>query len=144
MTPAEKKQEAPAMSDKPVIVAGLALFVAAVTFPIWYPLVAGGEVSPPDRQYPNDVPRCIEERQWMVGNHMNLLKRWRKDVVRGGDLKPYKDTGYLKSLTRTCMEQCHSRKEMCDDDGNTSCRQCHSYAGVELDCWNCHVEPEGN
>lgn len=139
------------MSDKPIIIAGLAVFVVLATFPFWYPLVpppvAGEEVSAPDREYPQHAPRCVEKREWMAANHMNLLKQWREEVVRDGDKEPYKSadfgTPHLKSLTDTCMD-CHSAKEMVDEKGNTSCVQCHSFAGVEPDCWNCHIELKGN
>jgi hypothetical protein len=136
------------MSDKPVIMAGLAVFVVLATFPIWYKLVAGEGVPQPDREYPKNVPRCVEEGEWMVSNHMNLLRQWRDEVVRGdGQKKPYKSRDFgaehLKSLTRTCME-CHSRKDMCDTNGDTSCTQCHNYANVEPECWDCHIELKGN
>ena len=136
------------MSDKPIIIAGLAGFVVLVTFPFWYPLVLGQAFqSPPAREYPQDV-RCIEKKEWMAANHMNLLKQWRKEVVRsrGPEAKPYESESgkeYAKSLTDTCMA-CHGKKDMLDGNGDTSCTQCHNYAGIEPDCWNCHIEPEGN
>ena len=135
------------MSDKPIIVAGLVVFLALVTFPIWYTLAASGQVPPLDRDYPEDVPRCVENKDWMVANHMILLKKWRQEIVRDGDKEPYKsddfDTYHAKSLTGTCM-QCHSRKEMCDANGDTSCVQCHNYASVAPACWDCHIELKGN
>ncbi len=135
------------MSDKPIIMAGLAVFMVLVTFPIWYAFVPGEEVAPPDRQSPKDGSRCVEGSVWMVENHMTLLNQWRYEVIREGDRTPYESeafgTLHKKSLTRTCMT-CHSKKEMCDSNGNTSCARCHDYVNVKPNCWDCHVELKGD
>ena len=137
------------MNDKPRIMLGLAIFLAVATFPIWYTLgfaaYSGDEPAPPSRKYADEAPRCIEDKQWMAGNHMVLLNQWRDEVVRQGNAELYKSRDgeeHVKSLTLTCLE-CHSKPEMCDADGNTSCTQCHDYADVQPRCWNCHVELRG-
>ena len=53
------------------------------------------------------------------------------------------------SLTQTCVLQCHNDgdEETIVDAGSTTapverfCQQCHDYADVHLDCWDCHVGP---
>ncbi len=83
----------------------------------------------------------------MAAHHMELLDRWRKEVVREADNTPYTSVAfggeYKKSLTGTCMT-CHSNNETSDRNTDMSCAKCHDYANVELRCWDCHVEPKGN
>ena len=52
------------MSDKPKIIAGVAIFVVLVTFPIWYTLgfeaYSPGSTAAPDRKYDVDKAlRCL-------------------------------------------------------------------------------------
>ncbi len=56
------------MSDKPIIIAGLAVFLALVTFPFWYVLVSAEEVPPPERSLPEDVARCVADALELVVN----------------------------------------------------------------------------
>ena len=126
------------MNDKAKIFAGLAVFVLAVTLPIWMGLVtAKGEK--PDPILPTQSSACVESKEYMVANHMNMLDTWRDAVIREGH-KEYKATDgteYEMSLTKTCMSaKCHADKA-------TFCDECHEYANVEPYCWDCHVEPKG-
>ncbi len=127
------------MSDKGRIIAGLVIFVVVATFPIWYTLGAAGDVSPPDLELPEDGSQCVEDKEYMTANHMDLLNQWRDAVVRDGE-KYYTSTMSGKrhemSLTRTCMK-CHSNRE-------TFCDRCHDFAGVAPTCFDCHVERRGN
>ena len=127
------------MNDKPVIIVALAMALIALTFPFWRQIMAGRPTPPPRPDEPQyELPasgECVAEN--MRTDHMQLLSEWRDAVVRGeGDPSPVTVNGveYPKSLTRGCMA-CHtSRKNFC--------LQCHDYADVEPNCWNCHVEPE--
>ncbi len=126
------------MRDRTRITAGLAVFVALAAFPIWYALGPDGSAPRPELERPEGEPACVEDSAYMTTQHVALLQQWRNAVVRDGE-KDYVATSgksYLMSLTGTCM-RCHS-------DGSTFCDRCHSYAGVELTCWNCHIEPKGN
>ena len=139
------------MSNKLVVIAGLVVFLALLTFPIWYTLASGGDLSPPDLELPDDGSHCVEEKATMAAYHMDLLNRWRDAVVREGKRqytsKTY-GTQFEMSLTKTCMG-CHVNRE-------TFCDRCHSYANVKLlalpgqseatsstqggiRCWNCHL-----
>ena len=82
---------------------------------------------------------CIEDAEEMRAEHMKMLIEWRRAVVRGADREYVSSDGtiYDKSLTDTCLEQCHTNKsEFCD--------QCHDYASVEPGCWSCHNIVEGD
>lgn len=75
---------------------------------------------------------CVASTGYMRDSHMQLLDQWRNDVVREGSYEYESASGqvYEKSLDDTCLE-CHSnREEFCDS--------CHTYAGVDLYCWDCH------
>ena len=134
------------MSDKPIIMAGLAVFIGVMTFPIWYTLGFSEDSSPPDLERPQG--ECVESALWMSANHMTLLKDWRREVVREGDKSKITVGGqeYPKSLTKGCMK-CHVNRE-------TFCYECHKYTNAVqllplrgpdgsqrgIRCWNCHLE----
>jgi len=125
------------MKDKPVILAGLAVFVAAVTFPVWYNPAVGGRGPRAQPEPPAGERRCVEGKEYMTSNHMKLLYAWRKAVVRGGErYYTSRATGerYEMSLTKTCLG-CHTNRK-------TFCDRCHDYMDVRPRCWECHVTPE--
>ena len=128
------------MSDKGRIIVGLLVFLALVTFPIWYTLGAsnGSGTGPPELEKPKDATRCVEDTQFMTANHMDLLNQWRDAVVREGKKEYTSSSGekYLMSLTGTCMG-CHT-------DRSTFCARCHDYTDVEPGCWDCHIERKGS
>ncbi|OIQ07923.1 hypothetical protein MTCOM_15860 [Moorella thermoacetica] len=128
--------------DARYIITGLVIFVGLMTFPFWSnagraaPAPAPNLDTPAIRQLPSK--QCIEATQYMRAYHMQLLNDWRTQVVRDGKEIYVASDGkqYTMSLENTCF-QCHSNKaEFCD--------QCHTYAGVEPDCWSCHIEPKEN
>ena len=142
------------MKDKPVIIVGLVIAVAVLTFPFWYALAGPRGGSPPQVELPAGESKCVEDRAFMKAHHMELLNQWRDDVVRKG-LKEYKSEAYGDiydmSLTGTCLG-CHNAT----DEGAASagddptppgrarfCYQCHAYVDVRPTCWECHLVPEG-
>jgi len=116
------------------IISGLVIFLVLVTFPFWYALV-GGAAEPPDPPVPEG--NCVEDAEYMAAWHMDLLDQWRDEVVREGVRDPVVVDGvsYPRSLTQGCLA-CHDNKE-------AFCDVCHSYAGVDPYCWDCHLEPQG-
>lgn len=98
---------------------------------------------------------CVEDKDFMAANHMNLLIQWRQAVVRQADKSPIEINGekYPKSLTKGCMK-CHTSRE-------NFCARCHEYMDVQqleplpelataqqpqrgIRCWSCHVAPKGD
>ncbi|MBI5098884.1 MAG: sulfate reduction electron transfer complex DsrMKJOP subunit DsrJ [Nitrospirae bacterium] len=124
------------------IIAGLIIFVGLFTFPIFYNM--GKTSAMPEPKLDTPVikqlveKRCVESKEYMRANHMQLLDNWRDLVIREGNLV-YESTGgkkYIMSLQNTCMH-CHSnKKEFCD--------KCHNYANVKPYCWSCHIPPKEN
>jgi hypothetical protein len=142
------------MNDRPKIVVGLAVVLAALTFPFWYALAGGRSGAPPDLELPAGQTHCVEDRQYMRAHHMELLDQWRTAVVREGKRTYVSKTygqSYEMSLTKTCMG-CHPNRE-------AFCYKCHEYMNVQstqtlqpsapgrpsrrgIYCWDCHVAPE--
>jgi len=138
------------MRDKPLIVVGLIVGIALLTFPLWYAPAAGSAARPPEPKVPEG--KCVEDREYMRAHHMELLNQWRDDVVRQGkkDYRSQDGTVYEMSLTRTCLD-CHADAGDAETvsagadhparRGPAFCLECHDYANVEVICWDCHLEP---
>lgn len=75
---------------------------------------------------------CIEDTDFMRSHHMQMLVEWRDETVRDGARQYVSTSGqvYEKSLDDTCLV-CHSNPEQ-------FCDTCHTYANVEINCWDCH------
>jgi hypothetical protein len=127
------------------ILIGLAVFLAFVLFPFYYP--GGKAAAKPDPK--TDTPaiqewnkqygkkECVESKDFMKAEHMQLLNNWRDAVVRD-TYRKYVSTSSGKqfdmSLQNTCM-RCHtSKKQFCDE--------CHNYMAVKPYCWDCHIQPQ--
>ncbi len=128
------------MYDGGKIIPGLIVFVGLTVFPFVYN--AGQAAHKPDPKIDTPeiqkmtVKRCVESKEFMRGEHMQMLNDWRDSVLRDGDRTYVSNSGerYTMSLQNTCMK-CHSnKKEFCD--------QCHNYAAVTPYCWTCHLEPK--
>ncbi len=125
------------MRDRGAIFAGLVVFLALATYPIWSGLAGGGKGEPPELVLPAEGGKCLAATAYMRTDHMKLLMDWRDDVVRRDDRVFVADDGrhFEKSLSGTCMS-CHANKE-------SFCDRCHDYVGVTPYCWDCHVAPRG-
>ncbi|MFC1939331.1 sulfate reduction electron transfer complex DsrMKJOP subunit DsrJ [Chloroflexota bacterium] len=124
------------MYDANKIVPGIIIFFILLTSPIWFTAASGKTTYTPQPQIVTEEEECVQPTEWMRVNHMDLLIDWRETVVRTGNRTWTASDGqeYNMSLTNTCLS-CHSNKaDFCD--------QCHNYAGVSPECWNCHNLPE--
>jgi hypothetical protein len=119
--------------DRRYILAGLGLFLLAVSYPAWRAVALGTASSGPRLAKARTTP-CILPPAEMRASHMRLLADWRDLAVRQG-VRRVKTTDARMvnvSLTGTCLD-CHEKARFCDT--------CHEYAGVKPDCWSCHVLP---
>jgi len=133
------------------VLIGMLVFVVVMTAPFWLNFAGGkGLEKAPKPELPNKEKvvakygyyKCVESASWMRENHMQLLDKWRNEVVRHDERNytSHENTDangnaltFDKSLTRTCLD-CHSNtKNFCD--------RCHAYADVKPYCWHCHVVP---
>jgi len=125
------------------IIAGLIVFIGLFTFPVFYNMGKTSKMPEPKldtpaiMELPKAERKCVESKEYMRADHMQLLDNWRDKVVREGNLVYESTTGkkYIMSLQNTCMH-CHSnKKEFCD--------KCHTYANVpDPYCWTCHISPK--
>ncbi len=124
--------------SKGLITTGLVIFIVAATFPIWFTATIGNSESRPLPEPPADETECVEAKEYMTGNHMQLLDEWRDDVVRGEQRFYTSKNGksFEMSLTETCLK--------CHVDRDKFCNRCHDYANIDPNCWECHVDPKGN
>ncbi len=123
------------MSDRVWIIAGLLVFLALVTYPVWHDLEAHATSKGPALVMPVGEKQCVAPLSTMKTSHMQLLLTWRDSVVRDNQRNYTAFTGrtYTMSLTGTCLN-CHNKEQFCD--------RCHTYLGVSTPfCWDCHVDP---
>ena len=126
------------------ILIGLMVFVGIATFPFYYNI---GKVNAKP-ELKTDTPaiqawekqygkkECVESKDYMRSEHMQLLNNWRDSVVRDMNRQYVSMTSGRKfnmSLQNGCLE-CHSnKKQFCD--------QCHNYMAVKPYCFDCHIQP---
>ncbi len=102
---------------------------------------AAGELRP-------DVPKaakgkqCVEDTEFMRRNHMQLLLHEREESVRLGiRSKKYS----LKNCLTCHVVKDADGKPVTASDPRHFCRECHDYAAVRVDCWQCHAStPQGS
>lgn len=125
------------MFDAKYIWPGIIIFAVLFTSPFWLN-VGSGEYKRPDIIMPVTEKECVETREFMASEHMQLLDTWR-DMALREEKREYVSTSgkvWEVSLQNTCMS-CHTNKvEFCD--------KCHNSNSVYPYCWDCHVEPRGN
>ena len=124
------------MYDSGKVITGLVVFVALVSSPFWL-TAAGGKADykpQPELAKGLEGKKCVESKEYMRAFHMDLLNRWRDEVVREDSRVHYSPDGraFDKSLSNTCLE-CHSNTEQ-------FCDRCHDFVGVNPYCWDCHIE----
>ncbi len=124
------------MSKSLKVIIGVLILIGLFSIPFWYN--AGQQVESPEISLDTpeiqalEVKECIEDTEYMRANHMKLLSDWRTSVVRDGDRIYVASDGqeYQKCIQTTCLH-CHSNRE-------EFCNACHSFAGIEPNCWDCH------
>jgi hypothetical protein len=124
------------------ILIGLIIFFVLAASPFLYNMGKKGpkpepKVDTPEiLKLPESERKCVESKEFMRAEHMQLLNDWRDSAVREGKRTYVSSTGktYAISLQNTCM-RCHSnKKKFCDE--------CHSYMAVKPYCWDCHIAPK--
>jgi hypothetical protein len=77
---------------------------------------------------------CVEDTQFMLRNHMELLKHHRDRTVREG-------VRTTQHSLANCVA-CHASKETGRVTGSKDafCESCHRFAAVTLDCFECHAD----
>ncbi len=107
----------------------LALLLTAGT-----PALAGAPL--PDIPEAIKGEQCVEDTEFMRRNHMELLEHQRDDTVRRG-IRTKKHS--LKNCFTCHVVKGDDGKAITVSDPRHFCRECHDYAAVQVDCWQCHV-----
>ncbi|HEX6137963.1 MAG TPA: Hdr-like menaquinol oxidoreductase cytochrome c subunit [Casimicrobiaceae bacterium] len=78
--------------------------------------------------------RCVEEPQYMRRNHPDLLRHERDRTVHEG-------VRATRASLAGCVS-CHASPQTGRVTGGADafCESCHRYAGVTLDCFECHAD----
>ena len=82
------------------------------------------------------VKQCVESKEFMRAEHMQLLNHWRDAALRRGERLYKSSDGRIVEISfqNQCL-RCHSnKKKFCDE--------CHSYVSVKPYCWDCHFAPK--
>jgi len=99
------------------------------------PEVAGRVPKPAIERGKGD--KCVKDVEFMRKNHMTLLKHQRDETVHSGIR--------TKQLSLNGCIECHASQKtgrVIGTDENF-CQGCHSYAAVQLDCFECHASKPG-
>lgn len=88
-----------------------------------------------------DIPKgkgdqCVEDTDYMRKNHMELILHQRDETM-------YRGIRSKKHSLKECIE-CHavndnSGQPVSHLDSKHFCVQCHEYASVSIDCFDCHA-----
>jgi uncharacterized membrane protein len=81
--------------------------------------------------------QCVADPVFMRRNHMDLMKHQRNDTVHAGMRSG-------KFSLKGCVE-CHASRttgSVATGPGDF-CVSCHSYAAVQIDCFECHASKPG-
>jgi hypothetical protein len=136
------------MNSKGSVIFGLVIAIVVLTLPFWYAMgqrVTGRSEPAPSVPKPTNSEHCVEKD--MRARHMQVIDEWRDTVVRDGVAEKYESQdfpgeAYERSLTKTCLMQCHATAE--GGEGATVqdrfCNECHQYANIRPYCWDCHLK----
>ena len=127
------------MFDGGKIIFGLVVFLGLATFPFWYAPAAGASDALLKLTPPIKGEQCVESKDFMRKEHMQLLKEWRNSVVREGvrmyTSRDFPSQTHEISLNGTCLN--------CHEDKAGFCDKCHAYMDVSPNCWDCHTDAKG-
>lgn len=106
-----------------LIISTLMIIPAHAAAPVLKPLKGKGE-------------RCVEDTEFMRKNHMELLLHQRDETMHRG-------IRTKKHSLKECIA-CHAidgddGKPVSSSDPKHFCQQCHTYASVKIDCFECHA-----
>jgi len=78
--------------------------------------------------------QCVEDTQFMLRNHMEILKHHRDQTVHQG-------VRTTQHSLANCVA-CHASKATGRVTGSKDafCESCHRFAAVTLDCFECHAD----
>ena len=80
--------------------------------------------------------QCVEDTDFMRRNHMKLLMHQRDETVHLG-IRTKKHS--LKNCFTCHVVKDDQNRPVTAADPRHFCRECHDYAAVKVDCFQCHA-----
>ena len=114
------------MTYRPAIKGILVLMLIPLLVTVLGMATSGG--PPLDPEPPSSPARCIQNPQYMRLHHMEYLRDLREAVVRDADRSGLGGNG----------ERGIGACGTCHVEQSSFCDRCHTPAGVQLDCFDCH------
>lgn len=84
--------------------------------------------------------QCVEDTDFMRKNHMELLLHQRDKTVHAG-IRTKKHS--LKECFTCHVVKGADNKPVTVKNPKHFCRECHDYAAVKVDCFQCHTSVPG-
>ena len=84
--------------------------------------------------------QCVEDTDFMRKNHMDLLLHQRDETVHKG-IRTKKHS--LKECFTCHVVKDNDNKPLTVSSPKHFCRECHDYAAVSIDCFQCHTSVPG-
>jgi predicted CXXCH cytochrome family protein len=115
------------------------LWLSAIVFAL-FSLTAIAGAPKPDIPEAIKGEQCVEDTGFMRKNHMELLLHQRDETM-------YKGIRTKKHSLKNCFT-CHvvkgaDNKPVTAKNPKHFCRECHDYAAVKVDCFQCHASVPG-
>jgi hypothetical protein len=111
------------------VIGSLVVFGIVLLSPFWVNAVTGHLTQEVKAPHPKAArgTECVLPENEMRQVHMTMFMHTRDDTVRRGI--------HVEQKSLKHCQTCHpTRADFCD--------QCHDFAGVKPECWNCHFYPE--
>lgn len=101
-----------------------------------FPLQGNAETPFPTIHEP-EGKKCVEPRDEMRRNHMNYILHQRDETVYGG----IRTEKYSLAKCIDCHVEPNEKGEVASHDSEEHfCTTCHTYASVQIDCFECHAD----
>jgi len=122
------------MYDRKFIITAALVVLVLFTSPFWLSTFG---YKRPELQLPPNEKECVESRDFMRAEHMQMLNEWRDQALRNEHRVYVAQNGkkWEISLQNTCLK-CHNNTEK-------FCDACHISNSVYPYCWTCHIELAG-
>ena len=96
-----------------------------------------GEIVIPSPQKPANAEQCVKPVAVMRRDHMKLLKHQRDETVINGE----RETSYSLVGCMNCHNPASASGEVVRyEDPQHFCAECHAFASVKIDCFECHAD----
>jgi hypothetical protein len=96
-----------------------------------------GEIAVPSPERPARAEQCVEPVEVMRRDHMKLLDHQRDETVINGE----RDSKYSLVGCMNCHNPASESGEVVRyEDPQHFCAECHAYASVKIDCFECHAD----